>query len=242
MPLPLDRCVGPPRSLSWSVLRAVLTRLAPGDDSDRVQFAFLFVWLLVGAGAIGLAALVAALVQHWISFGGFVLGLLLLPVAVYGLARLVWALIAGTSRGLVNTIVAGGNLTPQSSFSLEEAMLLRGEPEAARRSLEARLADHPDDLAIRFKLASVLRDHLGDAAGAERLYLEGRGRPSGAAAVDAIANALIDLYERTGNRGRLMVEYARFAQRPQGTAAGGAARRGLAELKGAEEPADGRAG
>jgi hypothetical protein len=42
---------------------------------------------------------------------------------------------------------------------------------------------------------------------------------------------LIDVYRREGNRGRLMVELARFAERYRGSAAGDAAARELMEMK-----------
>ena len=209
-------------------LRSVLF---PGDDGDRSQFAVVLVWILLAGGLIGAAGLYAALVQHWVTLSGFLIGLVLLPVGLWAVARLVFGVVSRTSHGMVQAIMAEGNLTPASSLSLEEAMLLRGEAAAAARSLQARLATRPDDLAIRFKLAGVLRDHLADPDGAARLYLEARARPSGVRHADTIANALIDLYQRTGNRGRLMAEYARFAQRRAGTPAGAAARRRLAELK-----------
>jgi hypothetical protein len=208
----------------WSVL-------LPGDEGDRFQFAVVLAWILLAGGLIAAAGLFGALVKHWITLTGFLIALVLLPLALWGVARLVFAAVSRTSHGVVQAIMADGNLTPASSFSLEEAMLLRGEAAAAATLLGARLADRPDDLAIRFKLAGVLRDHLADPDGAARLYLEARARPSGVRHEDAIANALIDLYERTGKRGRLMVEYARFAQRRPGTPAGAAARRRLAELK-----------
>jgi len=47
----------------------------------------------------------------------------------------------------------------------------------------------------------------------------------------AAANGLIDLYSRTGERGRLKVELARFAQAYRGSPAGMSASRRLKELK-----------
>lgn len=69
------------------------------------------------------------------------------------------------------------------------------------------------------------------AAMEERLYLEVRALDEAGVHEDGVSNALIGLYERTGNRGRLMIEYAKLAQRCAGTPAGQAARRRLMELK-----------
>jgi hypothetical protein len=47
---------------------------------------------------------------------------------------------------------------------------------------------------------------------------------------------LIDLHRATGDRGGLMAELARFADRYRGTAAGEAARRELFGMKGEADP------
>jgi len=128
-------------------------------------------------------------------------------------------------------LTAAGNLTPDPTFSAEEALLMQGRPEEARDLLEARLAADPAVLAVRFRLAALVRDDLGDVARAERLYLDARTQPGAEAREDAIANALIDLYQWTGNRGRLMAEFARYAERHRGRPGGAAAKRRLMELK-----------
>ena len=51
---------------------------------------------------------------------------------------------------------------------------------------------------------------------------------------------MIDLYQRTGNRGRLMAEFARYAERHRGRPQGEAAKRRLMELKGDAADAEGR--
>ncbi|MGE0554963.1 MAG: hypothetical protein AB7R55_16150, partial [Gemmatimonadales bacterium] len=128
-------------------------------------------------------------------------------------------------------LLAGGNLTPAPSFSAEEAMVMRGRIEDARLTLESRLAENPDDLPVRLHLAALVRDRQADYAAAERLYLEGRSWPGADARADTFANLLIDLYQKTGNRGRLIVELARYAERHRGTPAGLGAKRRLDELK-----------
>jgi hypothetical protein len=109
-------------------------------------------------------------------------------------------------------------------------------PDRSCRCPIRRAAD-PPGLAVPFRLAALLGDDLADFARAERLYLEARAQPGAAAREDAIANALIDLCHRTGNGGRLMAEFARYAERHRGRPEGTAAKRRLMELK-----EDGRGG
>jgi hypothetical protein len=164
----------------------------------------------------------------------------LLPPVLYAFARVAWAAVASSSRGVVSMLTAAGNLTPDPTFSAEEALVMQGRPQDARDLLKARLAADPALLAVRFRLAALLRDDLGDFARAERLYLEARAQPGAGAREDAIANALIDLYQRTGNRGRLMAEFAHYSERHRGRPQGEAAKRRLMELKEDAADADGR--
>lgn len=207
------------------------SRLFPADAGDRAQFGTVLAWLLGAGGILGIAALAAAVQRGWIGLAGFVVGLVLLPPALYGIARVVWSAVGASSRGVVSMLTAAGNLTPDPTFSAEEALVMQGRSPDARDLLEARLAADPAALAVRFRLAALLRDELGDFVRAEHLYLEARAQPGAAAREDAIANALIDLYQRTGNRGRLMAEFARYAERHRGRPEGAAAKRRLMELK-----------
>jgi len=220
-----------------SLIRERLARLFPAELSDQIHFGIVLAWLLAAGGVIGLVLLVVAVSEGWIGPLGFVVGLLLLPVSLYCLARLVFWLVSAASKAFGHVVLAGGNLTPAASFSAEEAMVMQGRIADARRALESRLAENPDDIAVRLHLAALVRDRQGDHDEAERLYLEGRSRPGAESRVDTYANLLIDLYQKTGNQGRLMVELARFADRNRGTQAGQAARRRLDELK-AEIQAD----
>jgi hypothetical protein len=216
------------------------SRLFPDDAGDRAQFGIVLGWLLGAGGLIGVAALAAAVARGWIGLPGFVVGLVLLPPVLYGIARVVWSAVGSSSRGVVAILTAAGNLAPDPTFSAEEALVMQGRPEDARDLLEARLAADPAALAVRFRLAALLRDDLGDFARTEQLYLDARAQPGAAAREDAIANGLIDLYHRTGNRGRLMAEFARYAERHKSRPEGAAAKRRLMELKADAAAADGR--
>jgi len=139
------------------------------------------------------------------------------------------------AEALVHTMTAGGAAPSAPAFSLEESMLVRGEHRQAQATLEARLNGGPDDPAVQLRLAELHAWMLREPTEAEHWYLAARK-----GAVDehqrvAVANGLIDLYRATGQRGRLMVELARFAQSWPTSRAAADARRELHDLK--REPA-----
>jgi hypothetical protein len=179
----------------------------------------LFLWYrgsLTGRGQLALVMLAATAV-------GFAVGFLV----ARGTFR--------TSQGLVNLASAAGNLPPTASYSLQEALVARGELAAARRSYEEHLEAHPGDLSAHLALARLCAHRLGDPRSAERLFLVARRLARSAEAQRAIGNALIDLYRAGGETGKEMAELARFADRFAGTPEGEGARGALRRLK--EPPA-----
>jgi len=138
------------------------------------------------------------------------------------------------AQGLVQVATGSGNLKPDPSFSLEEAMIARGNIDAARATLQARLTGGPEDTAVRLRLADLEARIRRDPAEAERWYLEARRGPCDDRQKAAIANGLIDLYRVSGQSGRLMAELSRFAAAWPGTRAAEDARRELRQLK--EDP------
>jgi hypothetical protein len=153
-------------------LRDRLVRFLPPDPLDHPQFLLLLVWMEVGGGAIGAAALVAAWWRGWIGGLALVAGLGLLPAVVWLLARLVWLGVAGTSRGFIGTLLATGDVPMAASFSAEEALVAKGRVPEAVAGFEERLRRTPGSAAVRLALAALYRDQVGDAVAAERLYLE----------------------------------------------------------------------
>lgn len=167
----------------------------------------------------------------WISgvlFGFLVL--LNLPLAAIGVF-VIHASVGGAATGLVRTIYAEGDLPPPRAYPRQETLIARGQYAEAAGYYRDHLVIEPDDNEARLRLAVLLETHLGDDPGAEALYKEVRVRAPAPREEVAAANGLIDLYRRTGQRGRLIGELARFAERFRGSAAGAAARRELAELK-----------
>lgn len=146
----------------------------------------------------------------------------------------------GTSRaseGLVHTLYSAGNIPPPRSYPRQEVMIVRGQYAEAADYFRDHLVVEPDDNEARLRLADLLERHLGDAAGAERLYLEVRRRDPDRGQEMRAANGLIDLYRAQGRRDRLIVELARFADRYRGSPGAEAAARMLEDLKGGGAPA-----
>lgn len=169
--------------------------------------------------------------RGWIS--GPVFGLLVLlnfPLAAVGVF-VINASVGGVASGLVRTIYSQGDLPPPRAYPRQETLVARGQYQEAAEYFRDHLVLEPDDNEARLRLAMLLETQLGDQAGAEALYKEVRVRRPTPREEVAAANGLIDLYRRTRDRGRLMVELARFAERYRGSAAGDAARRELADLK-----------
>jgi tetratricopeptide (TPR) repeat protein len=198
---------------------------------DRIHL-ILIVVLLVGSCTL-IAGAVTFLLIHRHQIGGLgAVGVLLLgPALGLGLAKVIWQGAGVSSRGLVTALTSAGNIKSAPSYSYQESLVARGRYQEAERAYQDHLAADPDDLDARLALAVLIRDHGRDSARAERLFLEARGRSPTPSQEYAIANALIDLYHRTGESGREMAELARFADCYRGTDGGNRAREALRRLK-----------
>lgn len=208
--------------------RQVLTTL---DAAERGQLLRLAV--LIGIPALFLLGLldVAFFARGQIG-PGLLLVLLLLNVPITALiVFLVWRLIGGTSRGLVQMVLGAGNLPPEPEHSALESLVARGFYREAAEGFRTHLATVPHDNAARLKLAALEHQHLQNPAAAEQLYLEVRAHHPTPRQDTLATNLLIELYRSTGQRGRLMTELARYAARHRGTRAGEDAARALRELK-----------
>ena len=167
----------------------------------------------------------------WIS--GAVFGLLVLlnlPLAAVGVF-VIHASVGGAASGLVRTIYSQGDLPPPRAYPRQETLIARGQYAEAAGYYRDHLVIEPDDNEARLRLAVLLETHMGDDPGAEALYKDVRARAPTPREELGAANGLIDLYRRTRQRGRLIAELARFAERYRGSAAGDAARRELGDLK-----------
>lgn len=203
-----------------------------GDVGDTAQLLRVVVWFAPACFII-LSALWIWLCQIQQLLPGWLLPILLLaniPLTAAG----VMAIYRGThatATGFARTVLAGGDIAPPRSYPRQDVLIVRGQYAEAADYFRDHLTVEPEDVDARLRLADLLERHLKDDAGAEREYLEVRRRTQDPRQQMMAANGLIDVYRRAGNRGRLLVELARFAERYRGTAAGDAAARELKELK-----------
>ena len=206
-------------------------RLSDQDIGERVN-RLRIIGLGVG-GCLVLSVLVALYLHETRGIGlPAMLGIVLLGGGVgYGVGRGAWLAGDIAGRGFVHMVHATGNLPPAPSYSLQESLVARGRLAEAVESYQAHIAEKPGDLDARLALAALLAGPLGDRAAAERLYLEVRGLSPAPRHERAIGNALIDLYHASGQRGRELVELARFADRFRGTREGDSARTALIRIK-----------
>jgi hypothetical protein len=183
---------------------------------------------------IGPALFIMLTLAEWKTLGAGLALLLLLPVNllfIYAVGAVLLRSIDVGARGWVGMVSGAGNIAPAPSFSGQESLIIRGQFAEARDSFLAHLEQHPGDHDARLALAHLYRSHLAEFDAAERLYFEVRqGKPTPRQEASA-HNQLIDHYRRTGQRGRLMVELARFAERYASTRAGAEAKRTLEEMK-----------
>jgi hypothetical protein len=149
---------------------------------------------------------------------------------IYGLIRLMAAVIHKTSHGFAQTVYSGGNLAPEPAFSAEESMIIRGRLDEAEASLRSRWQGPPPLYQAGLRLAQMLVEQ-GRADEAVAIFEELRRSSLPAAAAITVANRLIDLHHKAGRTDRLKVELARFASDYKGSGAGEHAGRRLRELK-----------
>jgi Tetratricopeptide repeat len=197
------------------------------DAAERMNRLRVILWF-------GPAAFVILSFAEWkaVGFGPTLLLLMLLNLLFIGVVGyLLLKLVDLGARGWVGMVSGAGNIAPTASFSAQESLIIRGHFADAEQSFRAHLEDHPDDHDARLALADLYRRHLENPAEAERLYLLVRqGAPSRKQEA-AASNQLIDLYRATGQRGRLMTELARYAERYAGSRAASEAKRALDDMK-----------
>lgn len=200
-------------------------------DPDRPLWIKAVVYTTAGFIVLGVLVAFVVVSERNLGFLSLVAIVAGFAAAGAGLGAGVAALAGGVSGGLIRVLQAAGDMPPAPSYSHQEALAAQGRYAEAADAYRRHLAAHPADHDARLALAVLLAGPLGDPGGAERLYLEVRtGNPSPRQEMTA-HQALIDLHASTGQRGRQLVELARFADRYRGTAAGTAAREALKRMK-----------
>lgn len=155
------------------------------------------------------------------------------PLTVAGVFALDHATTKASAH-LMKTIYSAGDIPPPRTYPRQEMLIIRGKYAEAAEYFRDHLVVEPEDNEARLLLADLLERHLADPANAERLYFEVRRTFANPREEMAAANGLIDLYRKTGQRGRLMAELARFAGRYAGSPQGDEAARALREMKEAD--------
>jgi len=201
------------------------------DAAERAQL--LRITALLGGPVliIGTAALYFVSRKHDLPLGVVLLLFLLLLPATWGLILLVEAATERTAEQVVTSLHAGHATARAPGFSRQESLVAQGRLEEAAAAYHEHLREAPRDIAAMIALGRLLAGPLADAAGAEAAYLGARRLVPGPDWERVISNDLIDLYERTGQAGRRLVELARFAEYHRGTKAGDAAAERLRQLK-----------
>ena len=197
--------------------RTAFYRVAFISLASCTVFAVMVSMFLMDQKKIGLPGAAGVLLIGWVTAGV--------------ITALVWTVSGVVSRGVVQAMTAAGNLAPAPSFSLQESLVARGKYQEAVSAYQEHLQRVPGDFHAQLALAALWRDHLGDPGTAERLLLEARRENPPPHIEFAIGNSLIDLYHRTGQRGRELAELARFAASYRGTPEGVRAREALARIK-----------
>jgi len=209
----------------------IRTPLSAADAADRAQFLSLFIRVLIFGLPLLMAGEAMGMGRGWYG-GGTLLVIYVLNFPFLFLATgFLFGLMEQAASGFTRTVLGGGNIPPDPAHSACESLVARGFYAEAADAYAAHLAAHPGDNLARVKLAEVHRVHLGAPEVAERLYLEVRRSAPSPREEALVANLLIEHYRATGQRGRLMSELARFAERYRGTRGGAEAARALQEMK-----------
>ena len=202
-----------------------------GHVGERLQLLHAALWAFIACTAFALAVDFYLLNQKRIGLPGAAGILLLGWLLAAGITFLSWRAGHLAGRGMAHVLMASGNLAPTKGYSLEQSMVIRGAFEEAAASYRRHWENPSRDFTAGLALAALLRDHLDDTAGAERLLLDIRALRPPETVEFGVANALIDLYRRRGDRGRELTELARFADRFRHSPEGARAREALLRIK-----------
>jgi hypothetical protein len=178
---------------------------------------WLFAGVLMGSALLGMTA--------------GILIVLITPFFCYLLSKGFRALQASVAHKMIGGLVGAGNIKYQQGFSIQESLVARGRFDEAAESFRAHLAEFPDDIAARYRLATLHLRERKDPAAAEEEFLALRRRRLDPSTQQLISNHLVDLYRATDQRGRLMAELSRMMREHPNSAMGTGAARLLEELK-----------
>ena len=200
-----------------------MMRLREIDAAERSM-------LIKIAALAGVPLLLILLVTESVFARGQLLLLIVADVVLVSvIVLLLWSAVRGA--GSITGALLMPNGTPAvREYSEQDAMVARGDFSGAADSYRSFLVAYPDDLNARLGLGALLAGQLGDAAAAERCFLDIRARHPSAQQEQVVGNALIDLYRSGGRHHDLKAELARFARLNHRNRAGAMARSHLRAL------------
>jgi len=160
----------------------------------------------------------------WVQVGLLALFSLLTPLPAwmgllmaFGLTLVTRILSAKFASSSIGAIFSAGNIQRQHEFSRQESMIARGRFDEAVESFRLHLMEFPDDLAARYRLATLHLRERNDPAAAETELLNIRRRPHDRSMAMLLANHFVDLYRATGQKGKLMAELTKMMKEWPGT-------------------------
>lgn len=195
------------------------------DRVQRLRIGIpLFLMLLLGALVLGNQGMITA-GQQW--FGALALA----PVISYLVAAGYDRIAGAAAGGLIGSVFStGGGDRHAREYSEQEALVAQGRIAEAIDSFRSHLVAFPGDIEARLRLAAIFAGPAADTDAAERCYLEARQMDSQGRRETLIGNALIDLYQSSNLKSKLMAELSRFARLHHGTVAGQRARDRVRQL------------
>ena len=190
--------------------------------------------MLVSGIIIAAALLLSILGGALPSFGAFV-GLLITAGLLGALTSFVGSRLGDGAGAVAQAFIQpSGNSTPyEQTFSLQEAMIMRGDMDGALESFEAIITEQPGVIAPRLRAAEHYAKGNRNPVRAAELFREIRDMP-GAPVRDAVysCSRLVDLYDGPlADPGRAVVELRRIIEQYPGTAMAKHARTALPALK-----------
>ena len=176
--------------------------------------------VLVQAGILTVICWIWEVVAMGGALFGTPRGLLLFlgsPLACWLLTLTVHGASARFATGLASGLSSAGSFKRQEEFSKQESLIARGRFDEAVESFDLHLLGAPDDLAARYRLATLHLRERNDPAAAEAELLNIRRRPHDRSMAMLLANHFVDIYRATGQKGKLMAELTRMMKEWPGT-------------------------
>lgn len=146
---------------------------------------------------------------------------IIVAIGVIPFCYLLTRAVRGASALFAETAIGGlfsaGNIKRQHEFSKQETLIIRGQLDEAVESFRLHLMEFPDDIAGRYRLATLHLRERNDPAAAEGEFQNIRRRPHDRSMAMLLANHFVDIYRASGQTGKLMAELNKMMKEWPGT-------------------------